>query len=153
MQSATPGATGLRVSRVGYGTWQLGGDWGSFDEDAATRAIRHARDLGVNFFDTEQAYGFGASERLLGHALRRNLAVVARLSDSAAERGHSVSRLAIACVPARVDVAIVGARSSGDIEAGAAAAGISLSDGELAEIERIAADGAQIEGAGPEGVA
>jgi aryl-alcohol dehydrogenase-like predicted oxidoreductase len=36
-------------------------------------AIRRARELGVNFFDTAQAYGFGASERLLGRALRGEL--------------------------------------------------------------------------------
>jgi aryl-alcohol dehydrogenase-like predicted oxidoreductase len=65
--------TGLEVSRIAFGTWQLGGDWGGFDEDEAIRAIRYARLLGVNFFDTAQAYGFGASERLLGRALRDEL--------------------------------------------------------------------------------
>jgi aryl-alcohol dehydrogenase-like predicted oxidoreductase len=67
------GMTGLEVSRIAFGTWQLGGDWGGFDEDEAIRAIRYARLLGVNFFDTAQAYGFGASERLLGRALRDEL--------------------------------------------------------------------------------
>ena len=70
METITLGRTGLRVSRIAYGTWQLGGEWGTFDEDAAVAAIGHARDLGVNFFDTAQAYGFGASEELLGRALR-----------------------------------------------------------------------------------
>ena len=64
------GMTDLRVSPICFGTWQLGGDWGGFDAHEATVAIRHALDLGVNFFDTAQAYGFGASERLLGRALR-----------------------------------------------------------------------------------
>ena len=62
------------MSRIAFGTWQLGGDWGGFDEDEAIRAIRYARALGINFFDTAQAYGFGASERLLGRALRDELA-------------------------------------------------------------------------------
>jgi len=70
VETITLGRTGLRVSRIAYGTWQLGGEWGTFDEDAAVAAIGHARDLGVNFFDTAQAYGFGASEELLGRALR-----------------------------------------------------------------------------------
>lgn len=70
METITLGRTGLRVSRIAYGTWQLGGEWGTFDEDAAIAAIGHARDLGVNFFDTAQAYGFGVSEELLGRALR-----------------------------------------------------------------------------------
>jgi aryl-alcohol dehydrogenase-like predicted oxidoreductase len=73
MKTITLGRTGLAVSRIAFGTWQLGGDWGRFDEAAALAAIRRARELGVNFFDTAQAYGFGASERLLGTALRTEL--------------------------------------------------------------------------------
>jgi aryl-alcohol dehydrogenase-like predicted oxidoreductase len=73
MQSTTLGSTGLRVSRIALGTWQLGSDWGDFAEDDAKAAIHRARELGVNFFDTAQAYGFGASERLLGAALRSEL--------------------------------------------------------------------------------
>jgi aryl-alcohol dehydrogenase-like predicted oxidoreductase len=73
MKTTTLGRSGLDVSRIAFGTWQLGGDWGAFDEDAAIAAIRRARELGVNFFDTAQAYGFGVSERLLGRALRDEL--------------------------------------------------------------------------------
>ncbi|HEX4100150.1 MAG TPA: aldo/keto reductase [Pseudonocardiaceae bacterium] len=73
MKTTTLGRSGLHVSRIAFGTWQLGGEWGGFDEDAAITAIRHARELGVNFFDTAQAYGFGASERLLATALRDDL--------------------------------------------------------------------------------
>ena len=67
------GATGLAVYPIAFGTWQLGGEWGQFDEDDGIAAIRRARDLGVNLFDTAQGYGFGASERLLGRALRDDL--------------------------------------------------------------------------------
>ena len=73
MRSITHGRTGLEVSRIAFGTWQLGGEWGSFDEAAAIDAIRGARDLGITLFDTAQAYGFGASEELLGRALRPEL--------------------------------------------------------------------------------
>jgi hypothetical protein len=73
MKETTLGRSGLRVSRIAFGTWQLGGDWGTFDEATALRAIHRARELGVNFFDTAQAYGFGVSERLLGKALRGEL--------------------------------------------------------------------------------
>ncbi|MFD4415474.1 aldo/keto reductase [Streptomyces sp. NPDC058467] len=69
----TLGMTNLKVSRIAFGTWQLGGDWGVFAEDEAKAAIRRARELGVTFFDTARAYGFGASERLLGDALRGEL--------------------------------------------------------------------------------
>jgi aryl-alcohol dehydrogenase-like predicted oxidoreductase len=73
MDTVTLGMTGLQVTPIAFGTWQLGGEWGAFDEDQAIGAIRHARELGINFFDTAQAYGFGASERLLGRALRDDL--------------------------------------------------------------------------------
>lgn len=73
MKYTTLGRTGLEVSRIAFGTWQVSGEWGSFDEEQAQRAIRHARELGVNFFDTAQAYGFGASEELLANALRSEL--------------------------------------------------------------------------------
>ena len=64
------GRSGMNVSRVAFGTWQLGGDWGATDEPEAIRAIRHAYDRGINFFDTAQGYGFGASEQLLAKAIQ-----------------------------------------------------------------------------------
>jgi hypothetical protein len=64
------GKSDLKVSRIAFGTWQLGGDWGPTDTTAATEAIRRAADRGVTFFDTAQAYGFGQSEHLLAGALR-----------------------------------------------------------------------------------
>ena len=73
MKTTALGRSDLEVSRIAFGTWQLGGDWGRFDEDVAVAAIRRARELGVNFYDTAQAYGFGVSERLLGRALRDEL--------------------------------------------------------------------------------
>jgi aryl-alcohol dehydrogenase-like predicted oxidoreductase len=74
MDAVTLGMTDLKVSRIAFGAWELGGEWGSFDEDAATATIRGARDRGVTLFDTAQAYGFGASERIVGRALRDDLA-------------------------------------------------------------------------------
>jgi aryl-alcohol dehydrogenase-like predicted oxidoreductase len=73
MDTVMLGISGLEVSPIAFGTWQLSGDWGKFDEDEAIAAIRFARERGINFFDTAQAYGFGASERLLGKALRDDL--------------------------------------------------------------------------------
>jgi aryl-alcohol dehydrogenase-like predicted oxidoreductase len=73
MQTVTLGATRLKVTQLAYGTWQFGGDWGPVDERAAIEAIQHARALGINFFDTAQAYGFGRAERLLGRALAADL--------------------------------------------------------------------------------
>jgi aryl-alcohol dehydrogenase-like predicted oxidoreductase len=73
MQYTQLGQTDLRVSTVAYGTWQFGGDWGSFEAREAETAIRHALDLGINLFDTAQGYGFGISERVLGEALAPEL--------------------------------------------------------------------------------
>ena len=70
MKNIRLGRSELQVSPIAFGTWQLGGDWGATDEEAAVSAIRRAADSGINFFDTAQAYGFGASESLLAKALK-----------------------------------------------------------------------------------
>jgi aryl-alcohol dehydrogenase-like predicted oxidoreductase len=70
VQQVRLGRSGLVVSRLAFGTWQLGGDWGPTDTAGAMGAIRRAVDEGVTFFDTAQAYGFGQSEQLLSAALR-----------------------------------------------------------------------------------
>jgi len=70
MKEIRLGRSELKVSRIAFGTWQLGGDWGATDEEAAIVAIRRAAERGINFFDTAQGYGFGASERLLAKALK-----------------------------------------------------------------------------------
>jgi aryl-alcohol dehydrogenase-like predicted oxidoreductase len=75
MDYVTLGRTGLPVSLLAFGTWQLGGDWGLVNERDAIAAIRRARDLGINLFDTAQAYGFGASERLVGRLSRTSYAL------------------------------------------------------------------------------
>ncbi len=64
------GDTDLNVSTICFGTWQFSGEWGSTEEKDSVDAMRRALDLGVNFFDTAQAYGFGASEQLVGKALK-----------------------------------------------------------------------------------
>ncbi|MFD9888646.1 aldo/keto reductase [Amycolatopsis sp. NPDC059027] len=73
MRTTILGRSGIEVSRIAFGTWQLSGAWGSFDEDVAIAAVVRARELGVNLFDTAQAYGAGKSEVLLGKALRGEL--------------------------------------------------------------------------------
>jgi aryl-alcohol dehydrogenase-like predicted oxidoreductase len=66
------GSTGLTVSEIGLGTWQLGNsaDWTDGPDEAESLAIvRAALDGGVTFFDTAPGYAGGHSERLLGAAL------------------------------------------------------------------------------------
>jgi len=64
------GNTGMRVSKICFGTWAFGGEWGEQDLAANKAAVRKALELGVNFFDTAQAYGFGAAEQFLSQALQ-----------------------------------------------------------------------------------
>jgi len=95
MKQIRLGRSELHVSRIAFGTWQLGGDWGATDEDAAIRAIRHALDRGINLFDTAQGYGFGASERLLARALegyRRDDVVIATKGGLRSLGGAAVER-------------------------------------------------------------
>ena len=72
------GRTGLNVSAIGYGCWEIGGGYGHFDESEVVAAVQRALDLGINLFDTAEGYGYGQSERLLGEALgvRRKEAIV-----------------------------------------------------------------------------
>lgn len=72
------GQTGLEVSAVGYGCWEVGGGYGDVEVAEFERAVARALDLGINCFDTAEGYGMGASERALGQALgrRREEAVV-----------------------------------------------------------------------------
>lgn len=69
MEYVKLGDTGLEVSRICFGTWQYGGEWGTFEKDDALSAIRKAREAGINFFDTAQAYGFGQAEEVLAEGL------------------------------------------------------------------------------------
>ncbi len=65
------GKSGLEVSEISLGTWQVGGKWGSkFDPDLADSIIREAIDNGVNFIDTADVYSDGESEKAVGKAVR-----------------------------------------------------------------------------------
>jgi aryl-alcohol dehydrogenase-like predicted oxidoreductase len=75
--------TGIQVSEVGLGCWQLGGaDWGALEEKVAFDILAAAVDAGVNFFDTADVYGNGRSETLIGRFLKqssRNIFVATKL--------------------------------------------------------------------------
>ena len=60
----------LRVSRVGLGTWAIGGwMWGGTDEEESVKTIHAAVERGINLIDTAPAYGFGRSEEIVGRAI------------------------------------------------------------------------------------
>jgi aryl-alcohol dehydrogenase-like predicted oxidoreductase len=82
MEQIAIGASGLTTSRIGLGTWAIGGwMWGGSDTREAIRTIHAALDQGITLIDTAPVYGFGRSEEIVGEALaqggRREGAVIA----------------------------------------------------------------------------
>ena len=64
------GRTGLHVTRLALGGASIGGLFSAVDQESAVGTVRHAWDLGIRTFDTAPLYGYGASERRMGLALR-----------------------------------------------------------------------------------
>ena len=65
------GDTGINVSEIGLGAWQLANpEWGSNDKNEALRIVQKSLEAGCNFFDTAPGYGGGRSEELLGQGLK-----------------------------------------------------------------------------------
>ncbi len=64
------GRTGLRVTRLALGGASIGGLFSAVEDETAIATIHHAWDLGVRTFDTAPLYGYGASERRIGRALK-----------------------------------------------------------------------------------
>lgn len=64
------GTTAIKISRIGLGCWAIGGHgYGHVEEKKALRTVAQAFDMGINFFDTADVYGFGRSEELLSKGL------------------------------------------------------------------------------------
>jgi aryl-alcohol dehydrogenase-like predicted oxidoreductase len=81
------GLTGLEVSEIGFGAWQLcnGDSWGGMDDRTAHRLIHEAIDGGINLFDTAPNYADTKSERILGAALknkRDNVVLVSKFGHT-----------------------------------------------------------------------
>jgi aryl-alcohol dehydrogenase-like predicted oxidoreductase len=70
MEFVEIGDAKLKASRIGLGTWAIGGwQWGGTNERQSIETIRAAADRGVTLFDTAPVYGFGHAEEILGKAL------------------------------------------------------------------------------------
>jgi aryl-alcohol dehydrogenase-like predicted oxidoreductase len=70
MQYRTIGRTGVRVSEIGFGCGNNAVLMVKASYEDQLKAVRHALDLGINFFDTAFAYGLGKSEENLGRILK-----------------------------------------------------------------------------------
>src|ERR1700736_5811285 len=65
--------TTLKSSRIGLGTWAIGGwMWGGTDEKESIRTIHAALNQGINLIDTAPIYGYGRSEEIVGQALHQD---------------------------------------------------------------------------------
>ena len=79
MEYTQLGNSGIRVSRLCLGCMSFGDPasnmhaW-TLDPDRSAEIIGHALDLGINFFDTANAYSAGTSEEYLGRAIRNSVA-------------------------------------------------------------------------------
>src|SRR6266481_7094359 len=96
--------TGLTVSRVGLGTWAIGGwMWGGTDDEESIATIRAAVERGVNLIDTAPAYGFGRSEEIVGRALadgrlRSRVVIATKVGSSGkTERSSAMPAAAAFC--------------------------------------------------------
>lgn len=79
------GNTDLYVSEIGFGAWGIGGPamvgdtaigWGDVDDKTSIKALEKSFDLGINFYDTADFYGFGHSEELIGKTFSKSKDVV-----------------------------------------------------------------------------
>jgi predicted aldo/keto reductase-like oxidoreductase len=72
MEKRKCGDSDLELSVLGLGCWAFGGGkyWGYSDQEAINKMVKSAVDLGINYFDTAEAYNEGNSERSLGEAIQ-----------------------------------------------------------------------------------
>ena len=111
MKLRSLGATGLRVSELGFGAMTFGSGMGSIakvDQAGADRMVGRALDAGINLFDTANVYAAGQSEEMLGRALgaRRRDAVVATKLGFATGVGANQRGLSRAAVMAAVEASL-----------------------------------------------
>jgi aryl-alcohol dehydrogenase-like predicted oxidoreductase len=81
------GHSNLEVNRIGLGCMGMSEFYGSFDETESTNTLHKAIEIGVNFFDTADMYGWGANERLLGKAFKDKWKEVILATKFAVMRG------------------------------------------------------------------
>lgn len=86
MEYGTLGKTGFPVSRVGFGAWAIGADWGEVTEADAMATLHAAVDHGITFFDTADVYGDGRSERMIGQLRQERPSIDITVATKAGRR-------------------------------------------------------------------
>ena len=98
-RTTTLGKSTVNINRIGLGCMGMSEFYGSFDEKESIRTLHKALDLGVNFFDTADMYGWGANERLLGKAFKDRWLKVNLATKFAIVRGPNGEFLGLNCKP------------------------------------------------------
>ncbi|MGB5026383.1 MAG: aldo/keto reductase, partial [Saprospiraceae bacterium] len=98
-QTTTLGHSTLQVNRIGLGCMGMSEFYGSFNEEESINTLHKAIELGVNFFDTADMYGWGANERLLGKAFKGRWSDVILATKFAVMRGPNGEYLGLNCKP------------------------------------------------------
>jgi len=101
-QSTTLGHSALQVNRIGLGCMGMSEFYGSFNEEESINTLQKAIDLGVNFFDTADMYGWGANERLIGKAFKERWNEVILATKFAVMRGPNGEFLGLNGTPAYI---------------------------------------------------
>ena len=93
------GHSTLNVNRIGLGCMGMSEFYGSFNEEESINTLHKAIDLGINFFDTADMYGWGANERLLGKAFKGRWNDMILATKFAVMRGPNGEFLGLNCKP------------------------------------------------------
>ena len=111
MERVPLGRSGLRVSPISFGTWQLSPRfWGEQSREQITQAIRQAFDGGINLFDTADAYGEGHAETVLGETIaglpRDELVITTKVLNRFKPDGSRIPDLSAENIAARCEVSL-----------------------------------------------
>ena len=115
MKTKELGKSGLALTRIGLGTWAIGGadwqfGWGSQDDRDSIATVHEALDLGINWIDTAAVYGLGHSEEIVGRAVagRRDKLIIATKCGRLTDPGSAtiVSRLKAASVRKELEASL-----------------------------------------------
>lgn len=101
MKTKKLGSNGPEISVVGYGAWEIGGDfWGpNPDIDVVLDAMHAGFDAGINWVDTAEIYGSGTSEEIVGRALKGHddVLVFTKVAPKPAGSGFTPEQIKKAC--------------------------------------------------------
>ena len=117
MKTTILGSSKAEINRIGLGCMGMSEFYGSFDEKESIGTLHKALDLGVNFFDTADMYGWGANERLLGKAFKNKWEQLTLATKFAVMRGPNGEFLGLNGKPEYIREACEKSLRNLDIEA------------------------------------